>query len=133
MLHLAARYADGWNAAYVSPVEFKRLSGVLDDWCAKARRDQKSITRTVNLSFHLTRDAALAEGVEQDLRAAWPDRRAHALRLARRHARSHGGAAGAVRRRRRERHQVALRASWDAEALDAYVDEVVRKARAQSG
>ena len=62
-LRLAARHADGWNAAYVAPAEFARLSGVLDQWCEKESRDPAEIERTVNLSFHLSVDRAAAERV----------------------------------------------------------------------
>lgn len=129
-LRLAARHADGWNAAYVSPAEFRRLCGVLDDWCVKEGRDPAAIERTVNLSFHLTADAARAAQVEQELRRAWgpaaermlsgalvgtPERAAERL--------AEYAAAGA------QGINVALRAPWDAEALDAYLDEVVPRAR----
>lgn len=125
-LQLAARHADGWNAAYASPAEFARLSRVLDDWCAKEGRDPREITRTVNLSFHLTTDPARAARVEEELRRAWgpaaermlsgslvgtPDRAAERLAEY-----AEAGASGI---------NIALRAPWDAEALDAYVDEVV--------
>jgi F420-dependent oxidoreductase-like protein len=129
-LRLAARHADGWNAAYVSPAEFARLSRVLDDWCAKEGRDPAAIERTVNLSFHLTTDSARAAKVEDDLRRAWgpaaermlsgslvgtPERAAERL--------AEYAAAGA------HGINVALRAPWDAEALDAYLGEVVPEAR----
>jgi len=70
-LRLAARHADGWNAAYVAPAEFARLSGVLDQWCEKESRDPAEIERTVNLSFHLSVDRAAAERVEAELRKQW--------------------------------------------------------------
>jgi alkanesulfonate monooxygenase SsuD/methylene tetrahydromethanopterin reductase-like flavin-dependent oxidoreductase (luciferase family) len=129
-LQLAAKHADGWNAAYVSPAEFRRLSNVLDDWCVKQKRDPRELTRTVNLSFHLTADPARAARVEEELRRAWgpaaermlsgslvgtPERAAERL--------AEYAAAGA------QGINVALRAPWDAEALDAYLDEVVPRAR----
>jgi F420-dependent oxidoreductase-like protein len=131
-LRLAARHADGWNAAYVAPAEFARLSQVLDDWCAKEGRDPGTITRTVNLSFHLCVDAKRAEQVEGELRKQWgpaaermiagallgtPKRAAETL--------SAYAAAGA------QGINIALRAPWDAEALDAYLDEVVPAARSR--
>ena len=129
-LRLAARHADGWNAAYVSPAEFARLGKVLDGWCEKENRDPAEIARTVNLSFHLVVDAARAKQVEGELRKAWgpaaermlsgaligtPDRAAETLA-----AYAAAGAQGI---------NVALRAPWDQEALDAYLDDVVPKAR----
>ena len=129
-LRLAARHADGWNAAYVAPAEFARLSKVLDGWCEKENRNPAEIARTVNLSFHLTVDAARAKQVEGELRKAWgpaadrmlsgaligtPERAAETLA-----AYVAAGAQGI---------NVALRAPWDQEALDAYLDEVVPQLR----
>ena len=61
-LRIAARHADGWNAAYVSPKEFGRLSGVLDRWCEQEARDPNEIQRSVNLSFAMGSDTTSAEG-----------------------------------------------------------------------
>ncbi len=36
-LRAAAKYADGWNAAYIGPDDWKHKSQVLDQWCEKAR------------------------------------------------------------------------------------------------
>jgi F420-dependent oxidoreductase-like protein len=130
-LRLAARHADGWNAAYVAPAEFARLSRVLDGWCEKEGREPKEIARTVNLSFHLSVDANAAARTEAELRRQWgpaaermlsgallgtPDRAQETLA-----AYADAGA---------QAIHVALRAPWDTEALDAYLDEVVPKARA---
>jgi F420-dependent oxidoreductase-like protein len=129
-LRLAARHADGWNAAYVAPAEFARLSGVLDQWCEREGRDPKEIARTVNLSFHLCVDAQRAQQVEGELRKQWgaaadrmlsgalvgtPERASETLAAY--------ASAGA------QAINVALRAPWDQEALDAYLDEVVPKVR----
>jgi alkanesulfonate monooxygenase SsuD/methylene tetrahydromethanopterin reductase-like flavin-dependent oxidoreductase (luciferase family) len=56
-LRAVARYADGWNGAYVGPDEWKHKSSVVDQWCEKEGRDPKSIARTVNLGFYLGADA----------------------------------------------------------------------------
>ncbi len=45
-LRLVAEYADAWNA-FGPPENFGRLSGILDDWCAKVGRDPAEIERTV--------------------------------------------------------------------------------------
>ena len=133
-LAITARHADGWNAAYVSPAEFTRLSRVLDDWCAKAGRDPAEITRTVNLSFHLALDAQGAARAESELRAMWGPTAermisgslvgtpAQAIDTLAAYA-----AAGA------QGINVALRAPWDRDALDAYLDEVVPAARRRLG
>lgn len=52
-LQLVARYADGWNAPYLTVDDWRRLSGVLDGWCERVDRDPSEIQRDVNLSFHL--------------------------------------------------------------------------------
>jgi len=132
-LRIAARYADGWNAAYVSPTEFGRLSRVLDDWCGKEGRDPSEIQRTVNLSFAMGSDAASAEREEAEVRAKWgpvaerilagsllgqPDRAAETV------ARYIDEGAVAV--------NIALRAPWDADALTAYVEHVVPQIRANA-
>ena len=56
-LRAVARYADGWNGAYVGPEEWKHKSDVVDQWCEKEGRDPKTIARTVNLGFYLGADA----------------------------------------------------------------------------
>lgn len=130
-LRIAARYADGWNAAYVAPQEFGRLCAVLDDWCEIEDRDPAAIERTVNLMFHLSTDAGAAADTEAALIDQWgemadrvmggallgtPDRAAaRVLEYV---------AAGA------QGVNIALRAPIDEEALRAYVTEVVPTVRA---
>jgi alkanesulfonate monooxygenase SsuD/methylene tetrahydromethanopterin reductase-like flavin-dependent oxidoreductase (luciferase family) len=57
-LRAVARWADGWNAAYIGPEEWSAKAQVLDRWCETERRDPKAIARTVNLGFYLGADAA---------------------------------------------------------------------------
>ena len=64
-LRAAAKYADGWNAAYVGPEEWSHKGRVLDQWCDKFGRDPKTILRTVNLGFYLGADAKGAARGEQ--------------------------------------------------------------------
>ena len=40
-LRAAARYADGWNAAYIGPGDWVHKSQVLDRWCETEKRDPK--------------------------------------------------------------------------------------------
>ena len=133
-LRIAARYADGWNAAYVSPQEFARLNGVLDDWCEIEERDPAAIERTVNLMFHLSVDAAAADGVEAMLIDQWGDMAERVL----------GGALVGTPESATKRVleyiaagaqgvNVALRAPIDEAALEAYVTEVVPAVRAATG
>lgn len=125
-LRMAAQYADGWNAPYVSPEQWRHLNGVLDGWCETQGRDPATMERTVNLSFGLGATKEAAAEVEERIRQQWgegaerilggsllgtpdqaPDRIAQYIE---------GGAQGV---------NIALRAPWDAEALRIYVDEVV--------
>ena len=126
-LRLAARHADGWNAAYVGPEEYESLNRALDEWCAREGRDPKAIERSVNLIFQLSSDAARAARVEDELRARWG-----AAAVARLREGSLVGTPDQAAKRIEEYLQagaqnlnVALRAPWDAEALDAYVGEVI--------
>ncbi len=130
-LRITAKHADGWNAAYVTPDEYARLNGVLDDWCAREGRDPSAIERTVNLSFGMGADAKSAEAEEQEVRARWGPAAERILggsllgtpdRAAERVAAYLDAGAAAV--------NVALRAPWDADALAAYIEEVVPKLRA---
>ena len=70
-LRTAARFADGWNAPYLPPSEWKRKSEVLDAWCIKVRRDPASITRTINVGFYMGADAAGAKRHEELFQRHW--------------------------------------------------------------
>ena len=94
-LRTAAKYADGWNGAYIGPDEWKRLGQVLDQWCEKEGRDPKTIMRTVNLGFYLGADAKGAARGEQVFQRHWggsPERAARTghLRGTVADARDHG-------------------------------------------
>ncbi len=129
-LRMAARYADGWNAAYIDPAEFGRLNGVLDDWCEVEGRDPSTIERSVNLAFAGGADDASAAANEQAMRAQWGPM----------FERVAGGAllgtptqaveqvlayaeAGA------DMVNIALRAPYDRAAVDAYLTEVLPAVR----
>ena len=55
-LRMAGAYANGWNAAYASPSQYKELNGILDDWCENAGRAPSDVERSINLSFGLSTD-----------------------------------------------------------------------------
>ena len=133
-LEVAARRADGWNAAYVSAAEFGRLSQVLDHWCEAEGRDPASIRRGVNIAFHMALDAAGLDRERTKIAADWG---AQAERIT-------GGALLCTPSEAAERvHEyvangaasvnVALRAPWNQDALDVYVEEVMPAIRAASG
>jgi alkanesulfonate monooxygenase SsuD/methylene tetrahydromethanopterin reductase-like flavin-dependent oxidoreductase (luciferase family) len=68
-LRMAGAYANGWNAAYASPSQYKELNGILDNWCADADREPSAVERSINLSFGLSTDDV---GVVKDqLRTQW--------------------------------------------------------------
>ncbi|HSS10706.1 MAG TPA: TIGR03560 family F420-dependent LLM class oxidoreductase [Acidimicrobiales bacterium] len=133
-MRIAARHADGWNAAYITPSEYARLSGVLDNWCEKEGRDPATIRRTVNVIFLASADAAGAAAIDQQLDAQWGE-------LA---DRVKGGAVmglpeqvieqvAAYVEAGAEGVNIALRAPWDDEALEAYLTDVVPANRAEFG
>ena len=130
-LEIVARRADGWNAAYTSAAEFGRLNSVLDHWCEVDNRDPATIRRGANVAFHLCVDPAGVERERAKIAADWgpqADRIAEGSLLctpvdAAEHIMAYvDNGADAV--------NVALRAPWDPEALDAYLDEVVPAVRA---
>ena len=129
-LEIVARRADGWNAAYTSAAEFGRLNSVLDHWCEVDDRDPATIRRGANVAFHLCLDAAGVERERAKIAADWgpqADRIAEGSLLctpasaAERIMAYVDNGADAV--------NVALRAPWEAEALDAYLEEVVPAVR----
>jgi len=133
-LRLVARHADGWNAAYVPPAEFSRLSGVLDRWCEVEGRDPASIRRGINLSFHLGLDARDAERETRRMEQDWGPMvarvREGALMGTPETARATIQAyldAGATD------VNIALRAPWNQAALDAYISECLPALRALNG
>ena len=70
-LPLCARYADGWNAAYIPAGEFGRLSGILDDRCLDVGRDPASIKRTINVQFGVGLDQSAVDRSVSTLRESW--------------------------------------------------------------
>ena len=64
-LRIAARYADGWNAAYIPPEVYKHKIEVLERWCEREGRDPGEIARSVNVGFWVGIDAAEARKERQ--------------------------------------------------------------------
>ena len=118
----------------MSAEEFGRLGQVLSDRCADLDRDPASIERSVNLVFALGADRAAADRAEADLAEQWGPMferiRSGALLGTPEQAVEQVLAyaeAGA------DMVNIALRAPFDAEALQAYQEVVmpqVRSARA---
>lgn len=60
-LPLAARYADEWNAVYISPARFAELNGMLDGLLAAVGREPASLRRSLMIGCLFGRDAAEVE------------------------------------------------------------------------
>lgn len=129
-LRLVARHADGWNAAYVNPAEFARLSAILDHWCEVEQRDPDHLRRGINLLFNLAPDAA---GVEQErarMKADWGPMADRVM----------DGALLGTPQQGRDRVReyiaagatdvnIALRAPWNEAALEIWLEEVLPSLR----
>lgn len=50
-LRIAAKYADGWNAPFLSPDDCRHKNAVLDAHCADVGRDPAAVRRSVNLGI----------------------------------------------------------------------------------
>lgn len=133
-LKLVADYADGWNAAYLSPDEFVRVNDVLNHWCEDEARDPASLRRAANVMFNLGMDArdlerqreglardwgAMAERVADGALLCTPDRAVDRI--------MEYVDAGA------DEINIALRAPWNEEALDAYLTDIMPEVRARCG
>ena len=129
-LRLAARLADGWNAAYVGPEEFARLGGVLDDWCEVEGRDPGELRRGINLTFNLAVDDAGVKREQARMAEAWgpmAERVAEGALLCTPEAAAERLLAYA--RAGATDVNVALRAPWDEAALERFLEEVIPAVR----
>lgn len=126
-LRIVAERATGWNAAYISPQEFGRLSRVLDAHCAAIGRDPGEIERSINLSFDLGKDVG---ELERQWGAAWSRVSAGSL---------NGSTEMATQRILEYREagadgvNVVLRAPFDTAMLDRYLDEIAPAVRSATG
>lgn len=129
-LQTTARWADGWNAAYVPPAEFRRLNSVLDRWCDQLDRDPSEIERSINLVFAMGENEGEAASIEAALDDQWGDMA----------DRVKGGALLGTPEQAVSRIleyadagadlvNVALRAPFADSVLDAYLDLVVPSVR----
>jgi alkanesulfonate monooxygenase SsuD/methylene tetrahydromethanopterin reductase-like flavin-dependent oxidoreductase (luciferase family) len=129
-LRAAAKYADGWNGAYIGPEDWKQKSQVLDRWCETEGRDPKTIMRTVNLGFYLGADAKGAARADEIFGNHWGGSQERSARS--------GYLRGTVKDARemvdafRElgctRLNIAFREGpYDWDALEAFAAEIVRK------
>ena len=133
-LKIVADHADGWNAAYLSPEEFARVNEVLNHWCEDEARDPATLKRAANVMFNLGLDeqdlarqrerlaedwGELAERTSEGALLCTPDRAVERV--------LEYVQAGA------DEVNIALRAPWHEEALDAYLTDVMPRVRAELG
>lgn len=125
-LPMVARWATGWNAAYVSAEEFGRLGSILDASCDKIGRDPSEIERSVNLVFGMGVDSSSGKRRRAELAEQWGPM----------FPRIEGGAllggpeevidqVGQYKENGADMINIALRAPIDLEALAAYQELVI--------
>lgn len=125
-LRIAARHADGWNAVYVDPTTFKHLCDVLDGWCATEDRDPAEIERSVNVMFLGATKEDDTRRVLNECRDSWGEMAPRVMDGA-----LVGGPERCVERiveyawSGAQGVNITLRAPWDPEALDAFLEIVM--------
>jgi F420-dependent oxidoreductase-like protein len=119
---MAAQYANGFNVAYVPPEELQQHYRQLDAACEKLGRDPATMTRSVNLHFHMGADEAGAKAGRDRLLQFAPSRRQGAVT----------GTAQEVIDRIAEYMEVgadglniAFRPPVDWDAFEAYIEQVL--------
>jgi alkanesulfonate monooxygenase SsuD/methylene tetrahydromethanopterin reductase-like flavin-dependent oxidoreductase (luciferase family) len=126
LLRIVARHADGWNVPFLAPEVFAARNGTLNDWCAKERRDPQAIVRTVNVGLAIGATDQRAAQQEQKLQSMFGGltewvKPGHLL-----------GTPARVRDRLGEYQRagaewviLALRAPFDWEGLELFIEEVM--------
>ena len=127
-LRAAAKYADGWNGAYIGPDDWAHKGRVLDQWCETEGRDPKTIMRTVNLGFYLGVDAkGAARGEETFQRHFGGNDRADRTGYLRGTVKDAHAMVDQFRALGCTRLSIAFREGpYDWEALEAFAAEIVR-------
>lgn len=115
-LRIVAKYADGWNAAYISAEDYQKKSKVLDQWCDVENRDPKSIQRNVNVHFQMGANKISAQKKRESFQGqeALYGTPAEAIDQIGEYTKA--GAEGL---------NIALRAPFDWDALQAFMEDVV--------
>ena len=126
-LQLVARYAEGWNAPYLTVENYQRLGGVLDEWCERVGRDPSTIKRDVNLSFHM----AATEADRAKMEAHFAEVFGASGDAFRQRGALTGTASEVIDQLAPyaeagvNRVNITLRPPWDAAALQVFADEVI--------
>jgi alkanesulfonate monooxygenase SsuD/methylene tetrahydromethanopterin reductase-like flavin-dependent oxidoreductase (luciferase family) len=130
-LRAAAKFADGWNGAYMGPDDWKHKSTVLDQWCEKDGRDPKRIMRAVNLGFYLGADARSVARAEEKFQSHFGGQggeRAARTGYLRGPVKDAHEMVDGFRALGCTRLNIAFREGpYDWEALEAFAAEIVRK------
>lgn len=131
---LVARYADGYNAAYISADQYRTLNETIDRYCEEEDRDPASVERSVNLMFMLAADDEAAAEADRRIDAQWGEMAARV-----RNGALLGTPSQAVEQIARyvaagaQGVNIALRAPWDEDALVIYLREIVPALRREFG
>jgi alkanesulfonate monooxygenase SsuD/methylene tetrahydromethanopterin reductase-like flavin-dependent oxidoreductase (luciferase family) len=127
-LRMAGRYAQGWNAAYITADKFGELNSILDGWCEKADRHPCDVERSINLTFSMSWDDPKV--VRERLTAQWGPGAERIIggSLMGRPSDVMEQIAPYVQNRA-DLINVVIRPPWDQELLAAYFEEVVPQMR----
>ena len=68
LLRMVAQYADGWNVAFIGPEMYAQKNRVLTAWCDKQGRAPQAVIRTVNLVLALGRTGIEAQRKRDNLK-----------------------------------------------------------------
>ena len=120
---IAARHADAWNVAYVSPESFAHKAGVLDAACEREQRDPSTIGRAINVGFYIGVDEE--DAARKRERVPWPedDPRFGGLLLGT--PQQAVDRIGAYAQAGAQQLNIAVRAPFDWDALQAFIEEVM--------
>jgi alkanesulfonate monooxygenase SsuD/methylene tetrahydromethanopterin reductase-like flavin-dependent oxidoreductase (luciferase family) len=126
LLRMVAQHADGWNVAFIGPELYAQKNRVLTEWCDRAGRPPQAVIRTVNLGLAIGHNEAAAQrkhaGLTQQFGAAASFLEAGMLIGTPQQVIDRIGAyvqAGA------EWIILALRAPFDMDGLQVFIDEVM--------
>ena len=114
-LRIVAKYADGWNSAYISAEGYRHKCQVLDQWCEWEGRDPENIARNVNVHFQMGADEAAARRKREAFKGQGALLGTPQEVIERIGDYAKAGAQGL---------NIALRAPFDWEALQAFMEEV---------
>lgn len=72
-LPLVAKYADEWNAVYLTPEDYQLRRGHLNGYLAAQNRSPKNMKYSMMTGLHFAKDDAALKGVLEKIRARRPD------------------------------------------------------------